>query len=425
MSVQVEVLENNKAKMTITVPAEKFMAATETVYKRNRSKFQIPGFRKGKTPKKMIEKMYGEGVFWQDAMDIVLNETYPEAAKESELAIVSSPEVDILEIGYDKDIVYTAEVFVKPEVTLGDYKGVEVDKYSTRVTQKEIEAVLEEEAKKNARQIPVEDGAVEDGDTVILDFEGFVDGEAFEGGKGENYSLVIGSGQFIPGFEEQLIGAELEKELDVNVTFPEQYHAEELAGKDATFKCTVHDIKRAELPEIDDDFASEVSEFDTLDEYKAKIKADLKEKKADDGKRAQEDKALETAVENATVDIPACMIEDEQNEMIQRFSNQLEQSGLSLEQYTQYFGQTEEQLKESYAETAAKNVKSRLVLEAIVKAEGIEASEEELDAELSKLAETYKMELDQIKALIDADMVKADIANKKALDFIVENAVEK
>lgn len=308
MSLQVEKLEKNMAKLTIEVPAGDLEKALQNAYKKQKNKIALPGFRKGKVPRQMIEKMYGAEIFYDDAVNELMPKAYAEAYEECELDIVSRPEVDVVQIEKGKPFIFTAEVALKPEVTLGEYKGLEVDKISTRVTQKEIEEKLKEEAEKNARTVTVEDRAVENGDEVIMDFEGFVDGEAFEGGKGENYPLTIGSGSFIPGFEEQLIGAETEKEVEVKVTFPEDYHAEELKGKDAVFKCTVHEIKAKELPEIDDEFAAEVSEFDTLDEYKAELKAKIKEQKESEGKRKQEDQAVEKAVENASYEIPEAMI---------------------------------------------------------------------------------------------------------------------
>ena len=300
MSLQVEKLEKNMAKLTIEVPASDLEKALQSAYKKQKNKISLPGFRKGKVPRQMIEKMYGAEIFFDDAANEIIPKAYADAYDECELEIVSRPEINIVQIEKGKPFIFTAEVATKPEVTLGEYKGLEVDKVSTRVTQKEVEAKIEEEAEKNARTVTVEDRAVQDGDEVILDFEGFVDGEAFEGGKGENYPLTIGSGSFIPGFEEQLVGAEAEKEVEVKVTFPEDYHAEELKGKEAVFKCTVHEIKAKELPEIDDEFAAEVSEFDTLDEYKADVKAKIKEQKATDGKRKQEDQAVEQAIKNAS-----------------------------------------------------------------------------------------------------------------------------
>lgn len=323
MSLQVEKLEKNMAKLTIEVSADDLEKALQSAYKKQKNKINLPGFRKGKVPRQMIEKMYGSEIFYDDAINELMPKAYAEAYDECELDIVSRPEVDVVQIEKGKPFIFTAEVAVKPEVTLGEYKGLEVDKISTRVTQKEVEEKLKEEAEKNARTVTVEDRAVQDGDEVIMDFEGFVDGETFEGGKGENYPLTIGSGSFIPGFEEQLVGAEAEKEVEVKVTFPEDYHAEELKGKDAVFKCTVHEIKMKELPEIDDEFAAEVSEFDTLDEYKADLKAKIKEQKEAEGKRKQEDQAVEKAVENASFEIPEAMITTNISQMTDDFARRL------------------------------------------------------------------------------------------------------
>lgn len=344
------------------------------------------------------------------------------------LIIDNRQEVDVVQIEKGKPFIFTAEVALKPEVTLGEYKGLEVDKISTRVTQKEIEEKLKEEAEKNARTVTVEDRAVENGDEVIMDFEGFVDGEAFEGGKGENYPLTIGSGSFIPGFEEQLIGAETEKEVEVKVTFPEDYHAEELKGKDAVFKCTVHEIKAKELPEIDDEFAAEVSEFDTLDEYKAELKAKIKEQKESEGKRKQEDQAVEKAVENASYEIPEAMITTNISQMEEDFARRMQSQGLTMEQYYQFTGMTEEKMAEEMRPQAVKRIETRLVLEAIAKAENIEISDEKLDEEIKKMAETYKMEADKLKEFMsDAEkkQMKEDMAVQEAITFLVDNAVEK
>ena len=348
MSLQVEKLEKNMAKLTIEVPASDLEKALQSAYKKQKNKISLPGFRKGKVPRQMIEKMYGAEIFFDDAANEIIPKAYADAYDECELEIVSRPEINIVQIEKGKPFIFTAEVATKPEVTLGEYKGLEVDKVSTRVTQKEVEAKIEEEAEKNARTVTVEDRAVQDGDEVILDFEGFVDGEAFEGGKGENYPLTIGSGSFIPGFEEQLVGAEAEKEVEVKVTFPEDYHAEELKGKEAVFKCTVHEIKAKELPEIDDEFAAEVSEFDTLDEYKADVKAKIKEQKATDGKRKQEDQAVEQAIKNASYEIPDAMVDTQISQMANDFAQRIQSQGLTMEQYYQFTGMTEEKMNEEF-----------------------------------------------------------------------------
>ena len=400
MSLQVEKLEKNMAKLTIEVSAEEFEKAIQAAYLKQRKNISVPGFRKGKVPRQMIEKMYGVGIFYEDAANSLIPDAYAKAYDESELEIVSQPSIDVVQIEKGKPFIFTAEVATKPEVTLGEYKGLKVDKVSNRVTAKEVDAKLEEEQKKNARTVAVLDRAVQDGDEVVLDFEGFVDGVAFEGGKGENYPLTIGSGAFIPGFEEQLIGVEAEKEVEVNVTFPEEYHSADLAGKAATFKCTVHEIKVKELPELDDDFAAEVSEFDTLDEYKADIKAKIKEQKIADGNRQKEDQAVEKAVANATMDIPEAMIETQVRQQFEDMSYRMQSQGLTMEQYFQFTGLTEEKMMEELRPTAIKKIETRLVLEAIVKAESIEISEEKFEAELVKMAETYQMEVAKLKELL-------------------------
>ena len=394
MSLQVENMEKNMAKLTIEVSAEELEKAIQGAYLKQRNKISVPGFRKGKVPRQMIEKMYGVGIFYEDAANALIPTAYGKAYDECELDIVSQPKVEVVQLEKGKPFIFTAEVAVKPEVTLGEYKGLSVDKVSNRVTAKEIDAKLEEEQKKNARTVVVEDRAVQDGDEVVLDFEGFVDGVAFEGGKGENYPLTIGSGSFIPGFEEQLIGAEAEKEVEVNVTFPEEYHSEDLAGKAAVFKCTVHEIKAKELPELDDEFAAEVSEFDTLDAYKADIKAKIKEQKIADGNRKKEDQAVEKAVANATMEIPEAMIDTQVNQMAQDFAQRIQQQGLSMEQYFQFTGMTAESMMEELRPQAVKRIETRLVLEAIAKAENIEITDERIDEELAKMAEAYKMEVE-------------------------------
>ena len=428
MSLQVEKLEKNMAKLTIEVPASDLEKALQSAYKKQKNKISLPGFRKGKVPRQMIEKMYGAEIFFDDAANEIIPKAYADAYDECELEIVSRPEINIVQIEKGKPFIFTAEVATKPEVTLGEYKGLEVDKVSTRVTQKEVEAKIEEEAEKNARTVTVEDRAVQDGDEVILDFEGFVDGEAFEGGKGENYPLTIGSGSFIPGFEEQLVGAEAEKEVEVKVTFPEDYHAEELKGKEAVFKCTVHEIKAKELPEIDDEFAAEVSEFDTLDEYKADVKAKIKEQKATDGKRKQGDQAVEQAIKNASYEIPDAMVDTQISQMANDFAQRIQSQGLTMEQYYQFTGMTEEKMNEEFKPQAVKRIETRLVLEAIAKAENIEISDEKLDEEIAKMAEAYKMEADKLKEFMgDAEkkQMKEDMAVQEAVTFLVENAVEK
>ncbi|HIY54956.1 MAG TPA: trigger factor [Candidatus Dorea merdavium] len=428
MNLQVEKLEKNMAKLTIEVSADELEKALQNAYMRQKNKINMPGFRKGKVPRQMIEKMYGPEIFYDDAANSLIPKAYSEAYDECELEIVSQPEINVEQIEKGKPFIFTAQVATKPEVTLGEYKGLEVDKVSTRVTQKEVDAKIQEEAEKNARTITVEDRPVQDKDEIILDFEGFVDGEAFEGGKGENYPLTIGSGSFIPGFEEQLIGAEPEKEIEVKVTFPEDYHAEDLKGKDAVFKCTIHEIKAKEIPEIDDEFAAEVSEFDTLDEYKADVKAKIKEQKAADGKRKKEDQAVEKAIANATMEIPDAMVDTQARQMMDEFAQRIQAQGLTMDQYFQFTGMDREKMMEEMKPQALKRIETRLVLEAVAKAENIEISDEKLDEELAKMAEAYKMEVEKLKEFMgDAEkkQMKEDMAVQEAVTFLAENAVEK
>ncbi len=428
MSLHVEKMEHNMAKLTIEVSAEEFEKALNGAYMKQKKNISVPGFRKGKVPRQMVEKMYGAEIFYDDAANAIIPEAYAKAYDEADIEIASQPSIEVVQIEKGKPFIFTAEVAVKPEVTLGEYKGMPVDKVSNRVTQKEVEERLVKEQEKNARTITVEGRPVQDKDEVVLDFEGFVDGVAFEGGKGENYPLVIGSGSFIPGFEEQLIGAEVEKEVEVNVTFPEEYHAEELAGKEAVFKCTVHEIKAKELPELDDEFASEISEFDTLDALKADIKVKIKEEKNAEGKRRREDQAVEQAVANATMDIPEAMIDTEVRQMVNDFGQRIKQQGLTMEQYMQFTGMTSEKMLEEFKPQALKRIQTRLVLEAIVKAENIEISDERLDEELTKMAEAYKMEVEKLKEFMgdaEKEQMKQDMAVQEAVTFLADNAVEK
>lgn len=428
MSLQVEKLEGNMAKLTIEVSAEEFEKAIQSAYMKQKKNINLPGFRKGKVPRKMIEKMYGAEIFYDDAANAILPGAYSDAATESGLDIVSQPRIDITQVESGKPFIFTAEVAVKPEVTLGEYKGLEVDKYSTRVTAKEIDAELEKEQQKNARTIVVEDRAVQDGDEIVLDFDGSIDGVPFEGGKAENYTLTIGSGSFIPGFEEQLIGAESGSDVDVKVTFPEDYHAEDLQGKEAVFKCTVHEIKAKELPEIDDEFAAEVSEFDTLDEYKADIKAKLKEQKESEGKSKQEEQAVDKAIENAQMEIPELMLDTQVDRMKNEFAQRIQAQGINLEQYLMFTGMTEEKMLEELRPQAEKRIKTRLVLEAIAKAENIEVSDERVNEEVQKMAEAYNMEADKLIEYMGEDekqQMKEDIAVQEAVTFLTDNAVEK
>ena len=428
MSLQVEKLEHNMAKLTIEDSAEELEGAIQKSYLRQRGKVNIPGFRKGKVPRQVMEKMFGVEVFYEDAANTLIPDAYAKAYDEADIDIVSQPSIEVTQIEKGKPFIFTAEVAVRPEVKLGEYKGVEVDKFSNRVTAKEIDAKLEEERNKNARTVNVEGRPVQKDDEVVLDFEGVVDGVAFDGGKGENYSLTIGSGTFIPGFEDQLVGVEAGKEVEVNVTFPEDYHEESLKGKPAVFKCTVHEIKAKELPELDDEFASEVSEFDTLEELKADIKTKIKEQKNAEGKSAQQDQALDTIIAATEMDIPDAMVETEARQMVDSFGQRIQQQGLTMQQYMQFTGMDNEKMLEEMRPQALKRIQTRLVLEAIVAAENIVTSDERLDEEIAKMAEMYSMEADQLKSYMgdtEKEQMKKDIAVEDAVQFILNNAVEK
>lgn len=428
MSLQVEKLEKGMAKLTIEVSAEEFEKAVDTVYKKQRNRIQIPGFRKGKAPRKMIENMYGAGIFYEDAANEIIPDAYEKAYEECEEEITSSPEIDVVQIESGKPFIFTAVVALKPEVKLGEYKGVTIDKFSAEVTEEEVNAEIDKERDNSARMVSVEDRAVQDGDMTELDFEGFVDGVPFEGGKGENYPLTIGSGAFIPGFEEQLIGAELNKEVEVNVTFPEDYNAEHLAGKDAVFKCTVKEIKTKELPELDDEFASEVSEYDTLEEYKENVRKGLEEKKAKQMKDEKEDAAMAAVVENAEIEIPDAMLATEQRQMYDQFAQRITMQGIQMEQYMQMTGSTKEGMLEQLKSQAERKIKSRLCMEAVAKAENITASEEEYEEEMKVMADAYQIEVDKVKEMMgekEKKSIMADIAVRKAIEFVAENAVEK
>ena len=428
MSLQVEKLEKGMAKLTIEVSAEEFEKAVDTVYKKQRNRIQIPGFRKGKAPRKMIENMYGAGIFYEDAANEIIPDAYEKAYEECEEEITSSPEIDVVQIESGKPFIFTAVVALKPEVKLGEYKGVAIDKFSAEVTEEEVNAEIDKERDNSARMVSVEDRAVQDGDMTELDFEGFVDGVPFEGGKGENYPLTIGSGAFIPGFEEQLIGAELNKEVEVNVTFPEDYNAEHLAGKDAVFKCTVKEIKTKELPELDDEFASEVSEYDTLEKYKENVRKGLEEKKAKQMKDEKEDAAMAAVVENAEIEIPDAMLATEQRQMYDQFAQRITMQGIQMEQYMQMTGSTKEGMLEQLKPQAERKIKSRLCMEAVAKAENITASEEEYEEEMKVMADAYQIEVDKVKEMMgekEKKSIMADIAVRKAIEFVAENAVEK
>lgn len=428
MSLQVEKLEKNMAKLTIETSADEFEKALQGAYEKNKKKFNVPGFRKGKVPRQMIEKMYGAGIFYEDAANAIIPDAYAKAADESDLDIVSQPEIDVIQIEKGKDFIFTAQVALKPEVTLGDYKGIEVEKISTEVTDEEVNAEVDKERENNSRVIAVDRNKVEDGDITTIDFEGFMDGVAFEGGKGEDYSLTIGSHSFIDGFEDQLIGVETGVETEINVTFPESYQAEELAGKPAVFKVTVKEIKAKELPQADDEFAKDISEFDTLEEYKADIKSKLEEKKKASAKTEKEDKVIEKIIENASMDIPEAMINTQVRRMAEDFAQRISSQGLTIEQYFQFTGLDADKLMEQMRPQALKRIQSRLVLEAIVAAENIEAADEEVNKEIQNMADAYKMEVEKIKELIGEDereQMKLDIAVQSAVTLVTDSAVEK
>ena len=429
MSLQVENLEHNMmAKLTIEVSAEDVEKALQQAYLKERKRISLPGFRKGKVPRQVIEKMYGPEVFYDEAANHMISEAYGKAYDECELEIASQPKVEIVQLEKGKPFIFTAEVAVKPEVALGEYKGLKVDKVSAEVTDEEVDAEIEKERERNARTVDVTDRAVQDKDQITLDFEGFVDGTAFEGGKGEDYPLTIGSGAFIPGFEDQLIGAEIGKETEVKVTFPEEYQAKELAGKEAVFKCAVKTIKVKELPELDDEFASDVSEEgETMEEYKAEVRGKLKERKEREAKEKKENQVVEQAVANAEIDLPEPMVDLQARQMADDFARRIMQQGMTLEQYFQFTGLSEEKMMEELKPQAEKRIRTRLVLEAIVAAENIEVSDERLEEELKKMAEAYQMEVDKLKEFMgenEKKQMKEDIAVQEAVTLITEAAVE-
>lgn len=428
MSMQVEKLDNNMAKLTIEVSADDFEKACNDAYNKNKSKISIPGFRKGKVPRQIIEKTYGPGVFYEDAADICIRNTYGEELDANkEIEVVSRPEIEVTQCEKGKSFIYVASVALKPEVKLGKYKGVKIEKVPTEVTDADVDAEIEKERRANSRTIVVEDRPVKDGDITVINFEGFVDGVAFEGGKGENYPLTIGSGQFIPGFEEQLIGAKIGEDVEVNVTFPEDYQAEDLAGKAAVFKCKVNEIKETELPEADDEFASEVSDFDTIAEWKEDLMKSLTEKKVASAKEEKENKALEAAVENAEMVIPDAMAEFECEQMINDYAMRLSQQGLSIDQYLMFTGMDMDGLKAQMKPQAIKTIKSRLVLEAIVNEEKLEANDDEIDAEIAKMAEMYGMEADKLKESIgdrEKELMSKDVCLRKAVELVAAEAKE-
>lgn len=425
MTLQVEKLEKNMAKLTVEVSAEQFAACMQTAYKKNKNRFALPGFRKGKAPQNMIEKMYGPEVFYEAAADEAINETYADAMKESELEIVSRPEVDIVQIEKGKPFIYTAMVAVKPEVTLGEYKGVEVEKASEEVTDEEVSAELVRIQNQNSRLLTIEDRGVEDGDQTVIDFKGTIDGVAFEGGESEDYSLTIGSHSFIDTFEEQLIGKQVGETCEVNVTFPTEYHAKELAGKPAVFEVKIKEIKHKELPELNDEFASEVSEFETLEEYKADLRKNLEDRKKREAVTLNEDKVVEKVVENATMDIPEPMLNAQAENMLQENARRMQSQGISLDQYMQYTGMTMDMLRDQMKPQAERRIRTRLVLEAVAEAEQIEVSDEQMDEELQKMADTYKMEVDKLKEYMgdfEKEQMKKDLAVQAAVDFLVAEA---
>ncbi len=427
MSLQVEKMEHNMAKLTVEVPAEEVEKAMENVYQKSKKGISIPGFRKGKAPRKMIERMYGKGVFLEDAVNDLLPDAYAKAAKESELEIVSRPEVDITQAGPGQSLIFTAEVAVKPDVVLGEYKGIEVERAEVEVTDAEIEEELHKEQDKNSRMVAVEDRPAEMKDTVTLDFEGFIDGEAFPGGKGEDYPLTLGSGMFIPGFEEQLVGVRTGESAEIHVTFPDDYGNEDLVGKEATFRCEIHKVEKKELPELDDEFAMDVSEFDTLEEYKADIRKNLLEEKEAAARRRKGDEALRKAVEAAQIDLPQAMIATQQEQQKEEFVARLRSQGMDLQQYLSIARITMAELDEQLEKRATESIQNRLVLEKIAEVEEIKPTQEQLDAELQKTADMYKMEMDKIKEMIsdyEMEQVTKDLAVQQALDLIIDASKE-
>ena len=427
MSLQVEKMEKNMAKLTIEVSAEELDKAMQNAYLKARGKISIPGFRKGKAPRKMIEQMYGKGIFLEDAANALIPEHYSKALEECDLEIVSQPEIDVTQAEPGKAFIFTAEVAVKPEVTLGEYKGVEVPKSETEVTDEDIDAEIKKEQEKNSRTVTVEDRGAENGDITTIDFEGFVDGVAFEGGKGTDYPLTLGSGSFIPGFEDQLVGAKAGDHVEVNVTFPEEYQAAELAGKAAVFQCDVKKVETKELPELDDDLAQDVSEFDTLAEYREDVKKKLTEKKEKEARAAKENAAVDKAIENAEMEIPDAMLNTQVRQMMNDFASRMQSQGLTMEQYFQFTGMTAEKMQEEMKPQALKRIQTRLVLEKIAETENIEVSEDEVNEEIGKMAEMYKMEADKLKELLgdrELEQMKKDMAVQKAVTLVADEAKE-
>lgn len=427
MSLQVQKMEHNMAKLIIEVPAEELVKAIEGAYEKNKKNIALPGFRKGKAPRKMIERMYGKGVFLEDAANDLIPDAYAKAAEESELEIVSYPAIDVEQIEEGKPFVFTAEVAVKPEIVLGEYKGIEVSKETIEVTDEEVDAELHKEQEKNSRLIPIEDRAAEKGDIVTLDYEGIIDGVSFPGGTEKDFPLMLGSGAFIPGFEDQLVGVKLEEPTEVHVTFPEGYHSKDLIGKEATFKCLIHKIEKKETPELDDDFAMDVSEFDTLEEYKEDIRKNLTQQKEAAARRKKGDDVVRKIVENSQMDIPEPMVEAQQGQLKDDFAARIQAQGMSIEQYLVFGKMTMEDLDGVMHDRALENIQSRLVLEKIVETENIQPSQEEIDEEIRKSAEMYKLEVDKLKEMIDEqgmEQVVNDLAIQKAVEFVIEAAKE-
>ena len=424
MSVQVEKLENNMAKLTIEVAAEEFVAATAKAYHKNKNQISVQGFRKGKAPQALIEKLYGASIFYEDAANDLIPGAYEAAAKESGLDITSYPNIDVVQVEKGKPFIFTAEVALRPEVELGEYKSVEIEKVSAEVTEEDIEAEIKKVQEQNAREVTV-DRPAENGDTVMIDYEGSVDGELFEGGSAEGYGLVLGSGSFIPGFEDQLIGASAGSDVDVHVTFPEAYHADDLAGKEALFKVKVHEVKTKDYPIVDDEFAQDVSDFDTLEEYKEDLKKSLADKKAQEAKAEKQQKVMDVVVGNAKMDIPEAMVRKSTDDMMNQYAQELAAQGLSMDVYFKYTGMTPQQLSEQLKPQALANIKNRLVLDAIVAAENIEITDEEIEAEIQRLAESWSMEADKVREYMDKDLMKNDMSAQKALEMITDAAVEK
>ncbi len=428
MSLQVEKQEKNMAKLTIEVSAEEFDQAMDKAYRKNKSKMSVPGFRKGKVPRQMLEKMYGPAIFYEDAANIIIPDAYAKELENSDLDIVSRPEIDVTQIEKGKPFIFTATVALKPEVELGQYTGIEVEKSVVEVTEEEVNAELEKVREQNSRTIPVEDRPVKDGDIAVIDYEGFVDGVAFEGGKGENHNLTIGSHSFIDTFEEQLIGKSLNEEVEVNVTFPEEYHAEELKGKPAMFKVVIKEIKEKELPDLDDDFAQDVSEFDTFAEYKEDVKAKLTATKENEAKNKKEEAVVNAIAQGAKMEIPEAMIETQAVQMTDDFARRMQSQGLSMEQYFQFTGLDAQKFMEQMKPQAEQRIKNRLVLEAVAKAENMTASDEDVDKEIENMASMYQMEVDKLKELVsdeEKEQMKQDICVQKAVEFVVDKAVEK